>query len=276
MFKPILDLIKEKPKVYSESTAPFWDDFHISKGMLESHLAHNVEAATRKYDFILKSVEWISNNFLDKTTPKLLDLGCGPGIYTELLCEKGFRVVGIDFSKRSIEYAIQSATLKNISIDYYYQNYLEIDYVNVFDVITLIYCDFGVLSPVDREILLTKIKKALKPNGTLILDAMAQHHMDGLSEGNTATYSSEGFWSPSPHLCIQNNYLYPETNNSLEQYIVLTENECQCYNIWNQIFSVDSLTMELIKAGFEKIKLYDDVTGKAFTNKGNTICVVAQ
>ncbi len=38
-------------------------------------------------------------------TKKLLDLGCGAGIYSELLYDKGFSVTGIDFSKRSIEYA---------------------------------------------------------------------------------------------------------------------------------------------------------------------------
>ncbi|MGE5494383.1 MAG: methyltransferase domain-containing protein [Burkholderiales bacterium] len=31
--------------------------------------------------------------------PRLLDLGCGPGIYAELFAKKGFCVTGVDFSQ---------------------------------------------------------------------------------------------------------------------------------------------------------------------------------
>lgn len=37
-----------------------------------------------------------------------------------------------------------------------YQNYLDIDYENQYDIVTLIYCDFGVLKQTDREQLLLK------------------------------------------------------------------------------------------------------------------------
>ncbi|MEA4987206.1 MAG: methyltransferase domain-containing protein [Anaerovorax sp.] len=276
MYKKILDYLSKKPDLYQKSTAPFWDDIHISKGMLEAHLSVNIEAASRKYDFILESVEWIANHFLNDSTTKLLDLGCGPGLYTELFCKTGFSVTGIDFSKRSIDYAKKSASSKALSIEYFYKNYLEIDFEAVFDVVTLIYCDFGVLSPEERKILLSKIKKALKPNGTLILDGFTLQQMEGFSEGRTVEYMSQGFWSPCPHLCIQCNYYYPETSNYLEQYVIVTESECQCYNNWNQIFSAVSLKEELKNAGFKKIELYDNVAGKAYTNTSNTICAVAQ
>ena len=35
-----------KPPLYSQSTNKFWDDEHISKGMLEAHLNPNWDAAT--------------------------------------------------------------------------------------------------------------------------------------------------------------------------------------------------------------------------------------
>jgi len=276
MYKKILDYLSEKPALYKKSTAPFWDDPHISKGMMEAHLAVDVEAASRKYDFIVNSVTWIKEHFLNQDGTMLLDLGCGPGIYAELFCKVGFTVTGIDFSKRSIDYAIESAASKKLSIDYYYKNYLENDFKSTFEIVTLIYCDFGVLSPVDRKIVLSKIRTALKPNGKLILDGWTKHEMERFSEGRTTQYHTQGFWAPDPHLCIQNNYYYPETANYLEQYVIVTENECQCYNNWNQIFSAETLKYELIKAGFENIAFYDDVSGKAFTNTSTTICAVAE
>ena len=78
MYKKLLDFLKERPLPYTQSTAPFWDDEHISKGMLAAHLNPDVEAATRNLDFIRKSVDWISGIRYSLDENKLLDLGCGP------------------------------------------------------------------------------------------------------------------------------------------------------------------------------------------------------
>ena len=94
-----------KPEVYAQSSCKFWEDEHISKGMLEAHLNPDLEAASRKHEFIDQSVKWIHSLASQKTHPKLLDLGCGPGLYTDRLNQLGYEVTGIDISKRSIEYA---------------------------------------------------------------------------------------------------------------------------------------------------------------------------
>jgi hypothetical protein len=48
---------------------------------------------------------------------------------------------------------------------------------NEYDFVTLIYCDLGVLPPSDREKLLIKIRKALKTEGTLILDGFTDNEV---------------------------------------------------------------------------------------------------
>ena len=72
-----------KPELYTPSTCPFWDEEHISKGMLEAHLNPELNAATRKHDFVDKSVNWIASIAPPVQFKNLLDLGCGPGIYAE-------------------------------------------------------------------------------------------------------------------------------------------------------------------------------------------------
>lgn len=276
MYKNILNYLKDKPQLYEPSTAPFWDDVNISKYMLEAHLNPSVEAASRQLNYIKKSVEWISSMFKQTSGKKLLDLGCGPGIYAELFSEMGFQVTGIDFSKRSIEYAVTNANLNGKNIDYIYKNYLDIEYHNEFDLITLIYCDLGVLSPKERRVILDRIMNALKQDGILILDGFTKNQLSDVPEKQDLYYADAGFWCSKPHVCIQRNYHYIETNNYLEQYVIISEDNCDCYNIWNQLFTMKSLSDEIKSAGFEKITFYDDVCGKELSDKSKTICAVAQ
>jgi len=40
---------------------------------------------------------------------------------------------------------------------------------------------------------------------------------------------SGGFWSPVPHAVIQRNKYYEESGNTLEQYLIITEEECMFF-----------------------------------------------
>ncbi|MCQ4638115.1 class I SAM-dependent methyltransferase [Anaerovorax odorimutans] len=272
----LLNYMKKKPKLYEESSSAFWDDEHISKQMLEAHLNPDMDGASRKHAFIRRSVNWIVQYCNGGDGKKLLDLGCGPGLYTELFAGEGFYVTGIDFSQRSINYAKQRAAENQKNIRYYCQNYLDIDYTNEFDVITLIYCDFGVLPPEDRIVLLRKVHKALKQDGILILDGFTRLFLDTFEEENTVQYLEHGFWAAEPYTVIQRNSLYGDTANTLEQYLIITETGCNCYNLWNQVYSPESLATEIEAGGFRKIEFFDDVAGKPFSGQSETICVAAR
>ncbi|MBQ6807218.1 MAG: methyltransferase domain-containing protein [Lachnospiraceae bacterium] len=274
MNKKIIDFLKNTPQVYAESDGAFWDDEHISKHMLAAHLNPDCDNASRKQDGIINSVNWIEKLCDGGSNKKLLDLGCGPGIYAEMLAAKGFQVTGIDFSKRSIDYAVESSQKKNLDIIYHYQNYLNIDYREEFDVVILIYCDLGVLSPENRRILLNKIYRALKPGGMLVLDVFHEPYIKSFEEMQSVSYEQNGFWSPEAYVVMQRNQFYEESNNTLEQYLVITEEHCKCYNIWNQIYSKEFLEKEVTETGLTLVNFFDDVQGKEYTGLEETICGV--
>lgn len=274
MNRKIIEFYKELPKIYTESDGAFWDDEHISKFMLEAHLNPDCDSASRKQDGIIRSANWITEFCGGGSGKKMLDLGCGPGIYAELLAEKGFQMTGVDFSKRSIHYAKESAKKKQMEIVYHYQDYLTIDYSNEFDVVILIYCDFGVLSPESRQILLGKIYQALKPGGRLIIDVFNEPYLKSFEEMEAAHYEQSGFWTPEPHVVMQRNCYYKESANTLEQYLVITEDDVKRYNIWNQIYSKERFAKEVTGVGFEAVQFFDDVQGKEYTGEADTVCGV--
>jgi SAM-dependent methyltransferase len=273
MFNKLSDYLI-KPKLYAPSTGKFWDDEHISKGMLEAHLNPDWNAATRKHDFVDKSVEWITSIAQPTQFQQLLDLGCGPGIYAERFRKAGYTVTGIDFSKRSIDYAQEQTLLNKSNVQYHYQNYLTIDYIEQFDVITLIYCDYAPLSITDRHILLRKVYQALKPNGKFIFDVFTP--LMRKAENRSWYYSEEsGFWNEKPHICLDSVYQYDdEDDTELVQSIVLTKDTVNCYNIWDHFFTREKLISEIQPIGFNSFDFYGDIAGQEFSDTGETICGV--
>jgi len=263
-----------KPELYAPGTDNFWDDEHISKGLLEAHLDPDLDAATRKHDFLNRSVDWISKVAPPSQYRFLLDLGCGPGLYAERFSRAGYIVTGVDMSRRSIAYAKEQSLRNGSRIDYLCRDYLSIDYVELFDVVTLIYCDYGALSRKDRIVLLEKVYQALKPGGKFIFDVFTPQMRK--KESRSWHFSGKGgFWSEKPYLCLEAVYQYDdEDSTELRRYIVMTEDAVKCYNIWDHFFTREALLSEARGIGFNAFEFYGDVAGKEYSDTGETICGV--
>lgn len=98
--------INKRPEPFEFYTASdLWTDEHTSKQMLAFHLNPEIDVSSRKEAFIDRSVDWIATHLHIRAGTKIADFGCGPGLYTIRLAQKEAEVTGIDFSKRSIQYA---------------------------------------------------------------------------------------------------------------------------------------------------------------------------
>lgn len=275
MLTQVMKMAK-KPALYAKGTMELWTDEHISKGMLECHLNPDVDAATRKHSTVRKIVEWIGDVAPAKQYCNLLDLGCGAGIYTEGFYQKGYNVTGMDFSERSIAHAKNSAQEKNLPITYHYRDYLTMDFEGQFDLVTLIYYDFGVLSTDNRASLLKKIYTSLKPSGILIFDVYTPHQYSGRKEYKRWEYAEGGFFCDKPHLCLNSFYRYDEQNTFCDQHIIITEQNVRYINIWEHTFTIEELFQDIATAGFDIDNLYGDMTGRIYCDDSKEICVVAR
>ena len=170
MFKE-LEKINARPEPFQFYTAKdLWADKHTSQQMLAFHLDEGVEVSSRNAEFITRSVDWIATEFDIGRGNKIVDIGCGPGLYAAPLAKRGAIVTGIDFSKRSIMYAKKVADRNKLNINYVNQNYLEFETEDRFDLLLMIMCDYCALSPTQRKGLLRKFHKILKPSGSVLLD----------------------------------------------------------------------------------------------------------
>ncbi|MDQ0193273.1 class I SAM-dependent methyltransferase [Paenibacillus wynnii] len=268
----------KRPLIFEKGTSQMWVDEYISQQMLEAHLDPNTDAASRKPNTIDASVKWIKeyicgNNF----EQKILDLGCGPGLYTNRLAKLGFNsVTGVDFSSRSIEYAKYRASELDLSVNYVCQDYLTLEYTSSFDVVLLIYCDFGVFNEFERRELLNKIYNSLKPGGKIVFDVFTPNKYSNHANSRTWTSYKGSFWRPTSHLCLDSSYWYSEERVHLQQTIVLDDNEdIQVYNIWDQTYTIAEISSILGSIGFEDFEFYADVTGRKYEEETDVITIIA-
>lgn len=268
--------LEKKPELFSKGEELFWDDPHISQKMLEAHLNPTLDAASGSYKTIDQTVEWLAKYLNLQEGAKLLDLGCGPGLYCTRLLEHGFNVVGMDYSKNSINYAVNYAAKNNLDIQYIYQNYLTMDYSSEVDVITLIYCDFGALSNADCDILLQKIHKALKPNGVFIFDVFTQFNRKVQSSCNWYACES-GFWKPYPHLVLEKTFHYDEENVFLDQYTVIDDGgNISIYKIWDHYYSINTISQLLKKHGYMIQDIWSDLTGIPYRDDSKSLGIAVR
>jgi 2-polyprenyl-3-methyl-5-hydroxy-6-metoxy-1,4-benzoquinol methylase len=269
--------LREKPAPFTPGEALFWDDAHISKQMLAAHLDASTEAASRRPEIIARSVAWIMEVLGLRSGDMVLDLGCGPGLYASHLAQRGVNVTGIDYSRRSIDYAVRDARERQLDITYRYENYLEMKDEQRYDTALLIYGDFCPLNPERRALLLQNVHRALKPNGYFILDVSTRTHRKRTGWGNGWSVVESGFWKPGPHLLLEEGFDYPEQAIFLNQAIVLElDGTLSVYRMWFQDYSRESIIAELEAGGFAVESVWGDLTGAAYSEDGEWIGVVAR
>lgn len=251
MYELLHDFLQQ-PEPFSRYTAKeLWTRPHLAKQMLSFHLDQSNDLASRKLSSVAQFVAWIDSH-LDLTNKRVCDLGCGPGLYTQAFAERGATVTGVDFSGHSLAYASRKATESGLSIDYIEADYLSDILPRSFDVVTLIYCDFCVLSPSQRAGLLARIAGMLSPGGRFVLDVAG---LQGLSHKTEISLCERrlmgGFWADSDYVGLQRCFIYPEQELALDRYLILEPDQhWEIFN-WFQYFTASSLEAELNQAGME-------------------------
>ena len=275
-----IDFIKqlqERPAPFTPGEPLFWDDPHISSQMLKAHLNPDNDLASRRPQTIRKSVDWLIASLDLQAGDSVLDLGCGPGLYSTRLAEQGLRVTGVDYSRRSIEYANTYAQEHKLDVRYRYQDYLTLEDENLYDAALLIYGDFCPLAPEQRRKLLDNIHRALKPGGYFVLDVTTPLHRKQHGSRNGWYAVEKGFWKPGPHLVLEEGFDYPEESIFLDQAIVMEENgKVSVYRNWFQDFTREAITAELEGGGFAVQSVWNDLIGTAFVENTEWIGIVAR
>lgn len=272
--KNLLELAKS-PEPFQEGTQEIWLDPDRADLVLKSHFDENIPGGSRGSGFIDETVDFINKFAPVDKYKKVIDLGCGPGLYSERLAVKGYDVVGVDFNKNAIDYAINEAEKKNLAIDYRNEDFLNIELENEFDLALLIYQIYGVFDPKNRKKILSNIHRGLKPGGLVLLDVLSETSYEKY-EQNLMWWLSDNrsLLSDKKHLTLYASKKYPNKVTLAKNVLVFDDGELVSYNYWNQHFKIKDLEKEVNDAGFTLENVYADVNGSEYINNSESFAAV--
>jgi SAM-dependent methyltransferase len=263
-----------RPRPY-EPGASLWTDPHIAKGMLETHLSPDTDLASFRPETIAAICGFLPARMGLAPGAKIVDLGCGPGLYCRNLAARGHQMTGVDWSENSIRYARELC--EGLPAVFRRASYLEPFGEAEFDAALLIYEDFGVLPPGDRKTLLGNIDRALKPGGIFALDVASRAAFERRRAEPDASWeaAARGFWRPHPYAALNRTYFYPDIPASCDLHAIL-DGEASVYRVWQTYYTRESLAAELGAGGFEVTEFFSSLKGDACADGAPAIAALCR
>jgi SAM-dependent methyltransferase len=251
-----------QPKPWAEGEKIPWNDPAFSQRMLKEHLSQKHDAASRRTPTLKKHVDWIHSFVLNGRPSRILDLGCGPGLYVARLSALGHACHGIDFSPASIEYAVKHSP-ENCT--YTLGDIRSTDFGYAYDLVMLIFGEFNVFKPEDAKLVLRKACAALNPGGKLLLEVSTFDAIFEIGNQPATWYSAENeLFADAPHLCLMESFWDDESSVAIERYYIVdaTSGEVTRHSASSQAYENAQLLEMLKEADFHTSKLFPSLTGK--------------
>ena len=275
------DVVRRQPvpEPWSEGEKIPWNEPGFSQRMLREHLSQEHDAASRRSPTIDRHVEWIHRTILAGQPARIVDLGCGPGLYSSRLARLGHECVGIDFSPASIAYARESARKDKLRCTYLEQDIRVAEYGDGYDLAMLVYGELNVFRKSDATAILTKAHQALAPGGRLLLEVHTLDCVRALGMQPATWYSSAGgLFSASPHICLTESFWDDQQKVATHRYFVV---DAATGAVTRHADSTQGYTDEEYRSlfegcGFGAAVFYPSLMGEPDESQSGLVAIVCQ
>lgn len=260
----LIDIVRREspPLPWAEGEKIPWNDPAFSKRMLNEHLSQSHDAASRRREIIDAQVAWIHQTILSEMPSNVLDLGCGPGLYTSRLAALGHTTTGIDFSPASIQYAKQN----DAKTTYIEGDLREVDFGAGRDLVMMLFGEINVFHPRDAVAIIHKAYAALNPGGRLLLEAQTYAAVQSLGEKPPTWFTAEfGLFSDRAHIGLFECAWHPAQEVAVERYFIIeaTGGTVERLSATTQAYRPEEYAKLVENAGFVSSIVYDHMVGDA-------------
>ena len=268
----LFDIVRRQfpPIPWADGEKIPWNDPGFSERMLVRHLSQDHDWASRRFQVIEAQMDFLES-ILPCRPARIMDLACGPGLYTHSLRLRGHTCTGVDFAPASIAHATQRAIEDKLTIEYILSDIRRYSSAASFDCLLFTFGEFNVFQKKDARQILHNAFSMLTDNGIMVLEA---HKLSAVKEWGQSPESwqayESGIFSATPHLCLQENAWDESSLSSATRYYIIDaqSGETRIYGSSMQGYSNNDYLSMFSETGFSKIDNEQRwLAGPEFTDK---------
>jgi SAM-dependent methyltransferase len=270
------------PEPWSEGDNIPWNEPGFSSRMLKEHLSQDHDMASRRLATIDRHVAWVHATLLGgQPGARILDLGCGPGLYGERLSLLGHHYTGIDFSPASVEFARSTAENRALSCTYLLGDLREMEYdpAGSYDLAMQIFGEINVFRPSHARTILNKVFTALKPGGYLLLEASTEESLRRQGPADASWFTSVGgLFSAHPHLVLEETFWEDQRKTLTSRYYVIDAATAavERFASSSQAYTNEEYIRLVTGCGFTGINILPALAGTDGDTPGEFLAIIAQ
>ncbi|HOI74393.1 MAG TPA: class I SAM-dependent methyltransferase [Syntrophales bacterium] len=254
------------PLSWAEGENIPWNDPDFSRRMLAEHLSQEHNLASRRFDIIDRQVGWIHSVLLGGRETRILELACGPGLYTSRLARLGHACVGIDYAPEPIRYARDTAVREGLDCRYRLEDVRTADYGGGYGLVMMIFGQLNVFRRSDARRILEKALSALAPDGLLLLEPQRFDTVMKQGQAGSSWYAcgeGGGLFSDRPHLCLTESFWNADGLAATQRFFIV---DAETGAVTRHAMTSEAYTEEqfrdvLVRTGFEDVRFYPSLTG---------------
>lgn len=272
------EIIQRKlpPEPWTEGENIPWDDPAFSERMLREHLTQSHGHASRQLDVIDRQVDWIHGEVLAGRRTRILELTCGPGLYTSRLAKLGHDCVGIDYSPASIRHAEETARDEGLPCSYRLEDVRKAAYDGGCGLVMMNNGQFNVFRKDDARLILEKAQASLLPDGLILLEPQKFATVKSTGESGNSWYScgeGGGLFSSSPHLCLQESFWDPDAQSATQRFFIVDSETGQVarHALTTEAYTDEQYRDALIHAGFVEIRFFPSLVGADVEDESQSV-----
>jgi SAM-dependent methyltransferase len=238
--------------------------------MLAVHLDPETHMASRAPEIIGEHVDWLLALLRQRgpcDATRILDVGCGPGLYCHALARKGLQTVGFDFAPAPLAWARQQAAAEALPASFLAADLKRLpadlaEQVGPVDAITFWFGEFHSFAPEVAETFLRQLTACLRPGGLFVLEYQPWD-LFVQQDSTEWTACTESVFCDHPHLWLQEFAWHAAARVEVHVHWILEQESGilrryeQCHQAWPEAELVDLLA----RVGLGDPTFYPPITG---------------
>lgn len=249
-----------------------WSDPAFSRRMLDVHLDPGTHMASRAPEVVRAHVDWLLEQLAARAGTqgpwRVLDVGCGPGLYLHELAARGHGGCGFDFAPEPLRWAREHAEANGLDARFLAADLTALpdDFGAVagapFDAVTFWFGEFHAFRPEQARAFLPRLAGLLRPGGLFVLEYQP---WDLFVREDATTWSAvdESPFHRRPHLWLE-EFAWDESARAEIQVHWIIEADTGAVSRYaqsHQAWPDQELAALLTGTGLADLEMHEPITG---------------